>query len=124
MRYTLHILAFVDMKRKDKAEAFIARVFSGMSFENRGRNYNGKYLNTDHPWEFYGCRNYEMPDDQSALWDSLTFLKQGSHSLTIITGPNNNSYELILTGYAEDDDSLGLTHFLFGLWCGPGDPSF
>ena len=106
MEYTLNIRAFLDIKRKDKANAHASRLFPDLPFENVGR-----YWKDERQWEFRIHHTCEYPDDKTALWETLTYFGRILPNWLITVGPNDDTFELLINAVGENQDGTGLT------WC-------
>lgn len=115
MEYTLNVRAFLEIKRKDKANIHAARLFPDLTFENVGR-----YWKDENQWEIRIHHDCEYEDDKTALWETLTYFRQILPNWLITVGPNDSSFELVINAVGENTDNTGLTWCNFELWRGAG----
>jgi len=106
MRYTLLIRALVNIKQKEKAEKHLARLFPGIAAKIEGRYWKDQSL-----WEANVRRDFDYPNDYAALWETLCYLRGAAANWMITSGPNDASFEVVVSGIFDRDDGTGL------VWC-------
>lgn len=115
MEYTLNVRAFLEFKRKEKANAHAARLFPKLPFENVGR-----YWKDDRQWEIRIHYDCEYTDDKTALWEILSYFKQVLPNWLLTLGPNDTSFELLFRALGENCVGTGLTWCNVEVWRGAG----
>ena len=106
MRYILLLRALVNIKRKEKAEEHLSRLFPGMTAKVDGRYWKDPSL-----WEANLRREVEFPSDQAALWEILSYLRSAAATWTITSGLNDASCDDLVSGIFDRRDGTGL------VWC-------
>lgn len=106
MEYNLCVRAFIDITRKDKANAYAERLFPGLPIKNAGR-----YWKDENQWEIRINHDVEYDDDKTALWESLRYFCRILPSLQITSGPNEDEFDVVVIAMGQNSDGTGLT------WC-------
>lgn len=115
MEYTLNVRAFIDIKLKEKANAHAARLFPGLSLQNKGR-----YWKDERQWEIQVNQGVEYCDDKTALWETLRYFHRVVPNWLITVGPNDDAFELLIRAIGENSDGTGLTWCSFEICRGSG----
>ena len=106
--FTLRLRAFINVARKEKAESHATRLFRGVATKVEGRYWKNKRL-----WEVSGVKECEHDTDQSALWETLKYFRDISAQWTIVSGPNDDTFETVVAAVYEgaSDDLLSWCSF-------------
>jgi len=105
MNYTLRVRAFIQIKRKDKAETHAKKLFPNLPFKNMGR-----YWKDESQWEYKILHECEYDDDKTALWETLTYFCKIISNWSVNVSHDDTS-ELVVNGVGENKNNTGLT------WC-------
>lgn len=110
MQYALSVRAFLSVVHKDKAIALSLRLFPGLPVECVGR-----YWKDDSLWEFTAQQQWEFPDDQKALWETLSYFYQLHSQWQLQFAPDEHN-ETLVSGTAENNFNTGWSwcHFELG----------